>query len=94
MIAKSLPMRRGAPQQVGDDVWKAVNAALEAELDSRPEMLVYGEDVGFAGRDTSDVTRNLQKKFGESRVFDTPVAESAILGSAVGAAVSGIEAGR
>lgn len=69
--------------------WKAVNSALEAELDARPELLVYGEDVGFAGG-IFGVTRNLQKKFGESRVFDTPIAESAILGSAVGAALCGM----
>src|SRR5690606_32916704 len=60
-----------------------------AELDRRPEVLVYGEDVGAAGG-IFGVTRGLQKQFGARRVFDTPIAESAILGSAVGAALSGL----
>lgn len=69
--------------------WKAVNTALRAELDNRPEVIVYGEDVGFAGG-IFGVTRNLQKEFGSARVFDTPISESAILGSAVGSAMSGL----
>lgn len=68
---------------------RAVNAALRTELEQRPELLVYGEDVGFAGG-IFGVTRGLQKDFGEGRVFDTPIAESAILGSAVGSAISGL----
>lgn len=68
---------------------QAVNAALRAELAARPEVLVYGEDVGFAGG-IFGAARDLQKEFGEARVFDTPIAESAILGSAVGAAMEGM----
>ena len=68
---------------------RAVNAALDAELELRPEVIVYGEDVGFAGG-IFGVTRGLQKKFGEKRVFDTPISESAILGSAVGSSMTGL----
>ncbi len=68
---------------------RAVNAALSAELDSRPELLLYGEDVGFAGG-IFGVSRGLQKSYGSERVFDTPIAEAAILGSAVGAAMEGM----
>jgi 2-oxoisovalerate dehydrogenase E1 component len=68
---------------------KAVNEALRRELASRPEALVYGEDVGHAGG-IFGVTRTLQEEFGESRVFDMPIAEAAILGSAVGAALEGM----
>jgi 2-oxoisovalerate dehydrogenase E1 component len=68
---------------------RAVNAALKQELAARPEVLVYGEDVGFAGG-IFGVTRGLQKEFGSERVFDTPIAEAAILGSAVGAAMEGL----
>lgn len=67
---------------------RAANLALATELEHRPEVLVFGEDVGFAGG-IFGVTRGLQKKFGEERVFDTPISESAILGSAVGAAMTG-----
>jgi 2-oxoisovalerate dehydrogenase E1 component len=68
---------------------RAVNQALKDELESRPELLVYGEDVGFAGG-IFGVSRGLQKQFGADRVFDTPIAEAAILGSAVGAGLEGV----
>jgi 2-oxoisovalerate dehydrogenase E1 component len=68
---------------------KAVNAALRAELQARPELVVYGEDVGVAGG-IFGVTRGLQEAFGAQRVFDTPISESAILGSAIGAAMAGL----
>lgn len=68
---------------------RAVNLALRAELEERPEMLLYGEDVGLPGG-VFGVSRSLQKDFGASRVFDTPISESAILGSAVGAAICGL----
>jgi 2-oxoisovalerate dehydrogenase E1 component len=67
---------------------QAVNAALAKELEN-PKTLVYGEDVGRAGGIFA-ASRNLQRQFGEERVFDTPIAESAILGSAVGAAMAGL----
>ncbi len=67
----------------------AVNEALRRELAARPEVVVYGEDVGHAGG-IFGVTRTLQEQFGERRVFDMPIAESAILGSAVGAALEGL----
>jgi 2-oxoisovalerate dehydrogenase E1 component len=69
--------------------WQAVNLALQAELAAQPETLLYGEDVGFAGG-IFGCTRGLQKEFGAERVFDTPISESAILGSAVGAAIEGM----
>ncbi|MGD9946312.1 MAG: thiamine pyrophosphate-dependent enzyme [Burkholderiaceae bacterium] len=69
---------------------KAINAALHDDMSADPRVVVYGEDVGHAGG-IFGVTRDLQKKFGEQRVFDTPIAESAILGSAVGAAIEGIK---
>lgn len=68
---------------------KAVTEALRAELEARPELLVYGEDVGVGGG-IFGCTRNLQKAFGAGRVFDTPISESAILGSALGAAMMGM----
>ncbi|WP_319825893.1 thiamine pyrophosphate-dependent enzyme [Thalassovita sp.] len=68
---------------------KAIAAALQTELAARSEMLVYGEDVGVGGG-IFGCTRNLQKEFGATRVFDTPISESAILGSALGAAMMGM----
>ncbi len=69
---------------------QAVNEALSRELATRPEVLVYGEDVGFAGG-IFGASRGLQKSYGAERVFDTPISESAILGSAVGAAMMGMK---
>ena len=68
----------------------AVNAALRAELAADPRTRVYGEDCGRSGG-VFGATKDLQKQFGEERVFDTPIAESAILGSAVGAALCGLK---
>ncbi len=66
---------------------EAVNAALARCLEDIPETLLYGEDVGKPGG-VFGVTRGLKRRFGD-RVFDTPISESAILGSAVGAAMMG-----
>ncbi len=69
---------------------QAVNEALSRELETRPEVIVYGEDVGYAGG-IFGASRNLQKTYGKDRVFDTPISESAILGSAVGSALMGMK---
>ena len=66
---------------------EAANHALRRALTERPEVMVYGEDVAIPGG-VFGVTKGLRKDFGD-RVFDTPISESAILGSAVGAAVMG-----
>lgn len=68
---------------------RAINQALRESLNDREDTLVYGEDVGVAGG-IFGVTRGLQAEFGPGRVFDTPIAEAAILGSAVGAAIEGM----
>lgn len=68
---------------------KAINAALRDELTSRPDLLIFGEDVGDAGG-IFGVTRSLQREFGPERVFDTPISESAILGASVGAGMAGV----
>ncbi len=68
---------------------EAVNAALRTELELDDNVIFFGEDVGKAGGIFGGA-RNLQRQFGEDRVFDTPIAENAILGAAVGAAISGM----
>jgi pyruvate/2-oxoglutarate/acetoin dehydrogenase E1 component len=67
----------------------AVNAALERALTERPETVLYGEDLAKPGG-VFGVTRGLQEKFGAERVFDTPISETAMLGAAVGAAMTGL----
>jgi len=89
--ATPAPARPSAPDDGAEETpfWQAVNRALRDELESRPELLVYGEDVGFPGG-IFGCTRGLQNDFGDDRVFDTPISESAILGSAIGAAIEGM----
>lgn len=90
VCAQAAPSRMAGEERIQELSYiRAVTAALEDELAERPEVLVYGEDVGRAGG-IFGATRQLQEKFGQARVFDTPIAESAILGSAVGAAISGL----
>jgi 2-oxoisovalerate dehydrogenase E1 component len=66
-----------------------LNAALADELLRRPELLLFGEDVGRKGG-VYNVTNGLQKRFGPARVFDTLLDETSILGIAQGAAHIGL----
>lgn len=67
---------------------EAINDALRVELARDPNVMIFGEDVGVNGG-VFRVTNGLQKEFGEERVFDTPLAESAIGGLAVGLGIQG-----
>jgi 2-oxoisovalerate dehydrogenase E1 component len=68
---------------------QAVNTGLARVLEHHPETLVFGEDVGLKGG-VYGVTRGLQARFGEERVFDTVLDETSILGLALGTAVTGL----
>lgn len=68
---------------------EAINQALDQKMAEDPRIVVYGEDTGFEGG-VFRVTAGLQKKYGVDRVFDTPIAEAAITGSAIGMAINGL----
>ncbi len=68
---------------------EALNQALALELERDERVVIFGEDIGVNGG-VFRVTDQLQRKFGEKRVFDTPLAESGIIGTAVGMAVYGL----
>ena len=68
---------------------EAVRRTLARELEVNPKVLVFGEDVGRKGG-VHLVTEGLQKRFGDSRVFDTSLSEEGIIGRAVGMAISGL----
>src|SRR5205809_6258136 len=68
---------------------EALNHALTLELERDKRVVVFGQDIGVNGG-VFRVTEHLQEKFGEQRVFDTPLSESAIIGSSVGMAVYGL----
>lgn len=67
---------------------EALNAALHEEMERDPRVCVFGEDVGIYGG-VFKVTKGLQQRFGEQRVRDTPIAEQAMTGLAIGAAMVG-----
>ena len=67
---------------------KALNEGLRAAMDADPKVILMGEDIGKLGG-VFRVTDGLQKDFGEDRVFDTPLAESGIVGTAIGLAMRG-----
>ncbi|HEX5396972.1 MAG TPA: transketolase C-terminal domain-containing protein, partial [Candidatus Limnocylindria bacterium] len=66
-----------------------INAALTDEFARRPELVLFGEDVGRKGG-VYNVTHGLQQRFGSGRVFDTLLDETSILGIAQGAAMAGL----
>lgn len=67
---------------------QALNQALRDEMEANDRVLVFGEDVGMLGG-VFRVTDGIQKAFGDKRCFDTPLAESGIIGTAIGLAMYG-----
>src|ERR1039457_4098407 len=70
-------------------ILEAIGAALFAEMARDERVLVFGMDVGTLGG-VFRVTQGLQQHFGGDRVFDTPLAEGAIVGASVGLAIGGM----
>lgn len=67
---------------------KALNAGLRKAMEDDPKVLLMGEDIGKLGG-VFRITEHLQRDFGEKRVLDTPLAESGIVGTAIGMAMAG-----
>ncbi|MBL8745070.1 MAG: alpha-ketoacid dehydrogenase subunit beta [Phycisphaerae bacterium] len=68
---------------------QAINLALAQEMELDDRVILLGEDVGKNGG-VFRVTEGLQARFGESRVIDSPLAESGIIGTAIGMAMAGL----
>jgi pyruvate dehydrogenase E1 component beta subunit len=68
---------------------QSINSALAHEMDRDPRVVILGEDVGLNGG-VFRVTDGLQKRFGPERVVDSPLAESGIMGTAIGLAMAGM----
>ena len=67
---------------------KALNAGMRKAMEDDPKVLLMGEDIGKLGG-VFRITEHLQRDFGEQRVLDTPLAESALVGTAIGLAMAG-----
>jgi 2-oxoisovalerate dehydrogenase E1 component beta subunit len=68
---------------------EAINDALDIMLERDPDVVLFGEDIGYFGG-VFRCTAGLQKKYGKTRVFDTPINECGIIGAAVGMCAYGL----
>lgn len=68
---------------------EAINQGIALELERDDRVVLLGQDIGVNGG-IFRVTERLQQRFGERRVFDTPLSELAIIGSSIGMAVYGL----
>src|SRR2546423_8655091 len=69
---------------------QALTSAMDVMLERDPRVVILGEDVGFFGG-VFRVTDGLQRKYGEHRVLDTPIAEGGIIAAAIGMGVNGLK---
>ncbi|MCW2496831.1 alpha-ketoacid dehydrogenase subunit beta [Jatrophihabitans sp.] len=87
-ISSANPAVSSAPLGGPVTMARALNEGLRQAMEDDPKVVIMGEDVGRLGG-VFRITDGLQKDFGEDRVIDTPLAESAIIGTAVGLALRG-----
>ena len=72
---------------------QALNSAMDIMLKQDPSVVLMGEDIGYFGG-VFRATEGLQRKYGEHRVIDTPIAEGGIVAAAIGMSVNGLRPGR
>lgn len=69
----------------------AINHALHEEMEKNPDMVIYGEDIADGKGGVFTATKGLSTKFGEKRVFNSPLAEASIVGTAIGLSLTGLK---
>jgi len=80
---------RGAQVMASMNMIQALNSAMDIMLKKDPSVVLMGEDVGYFGG-VFRATEGLQRKYGEQRVIDTPIAEGGIVAAAIGMSVNGL----
>src|SRR5277367_2917086 len=68
---------------------QALNSGMDIMLERDPSVVLMGEDIGYFGG-VFRATEGLQRKYGEHRVIDTPIAEGGIVATAIGMSVNGL----
>jgi len=83
----------GSSAQAGEDIVivDAINHALHEEMAHNDKMIIYGQDVADGKGGVFTATKGLSTAFGVERVFNSPLAEASIVGTAFGAAVAGLK---
>ena len=79
-----------AAKTTGRNMIEAINDAHRVMMERDEDIVVFGEDVGFFGG-VFRATAGLQKQFGKTRCFDSPISEGGIVGTAVGMAAYGLK---
>lgn len=69
----------------------AINHALHEEMEKNPNMIIYGEDIQDKKGGVFTATKGLSTKYGTQRVFNSPLAEASIVGTAIGASLTGLK---
>lgn len=90
---RDLPYSEYTPQDTEHKIVlvDAINHALKEEMRRNPKMLIYGEDIADPKGGVFTATRGLTNEFGKDRVFNSPLAEASIVGTAIGLAVRGFK---
>ena len=86
-IPSSEPTKTGSEIVIVD----AINHALHEEMRRNDAMIIYGQDVADGKGGVFTATKGLSTEFGDQRVFNSPLAEASIVGTAVGAAIAGLK---
>jgi len=88
---ESLDYERSVPSGAKIVMVDAINHALHEEMERNKKMFIFGEDIADGKGGVFTTTKGLSTKFGEDRVFNSPLAEASIMGVAVGMALAGMK---
>src|ERR1700723_37993 len=86
---RARPFLRGLEFMANMNMIQALNSAMDVMLKRDPSVVLMGEDVGYFGG-VFRATEGLQRKHGEHRVIDTPIAEGGIVATAIGMSINGL----